>query len=94
MNVSRRSVGGGYGNESNVYSDGDGSDSNEDLRWVLYLTLIFLAIEVIIIYGKYDFLNVSFFPILVDCLDLSPFYLPSQPFRPGLYSPYVGFVEH
>ncbi len=58
MNVSRRLVGGGYGNESKFYTDGDGSDSNEDLRWVLYLTIIFGAIEVIIIYGKYDFLNV------------------------------------
>lgn len=49
----------GYGYESNVYqSEGDYSESNEDLRWVLYLTLIFGAMEVIIIYGKYDFLNV------------------------------------
>ena len=61
MNVSRRSVGGGYGNDSNVYTDGDGSDSNEDLKWVLYLTMIFGAIEIIIIYGKYDFLNVHFY---------------------------------
>ena len=68
MNVSRRSVGLGYGNESNVYTDGDGSDSNEDLRWVLYLTMIFGAIEVIIIYGKYDFLNVFFLVIMCSWL--------------------------
>lgn len=69
MNVSRRSMP-AYGYESNVYTDGDGSDSNEDLRWVLYLTLVFGAIEVIIIYGKYDFLNVLFVVILAHCSDL------------------------
>ena len=77
MNVSRRSAAVGYGYESNVYPEGEGSENNEDLRWVLYLTLIFGAIEVIIIYGKYDFLNVSFLIILVDCLNLSLIYLPA-----------------
>lgn len=79
MNVSRRSMP-VYGYDSNAYTDGDGSDSNEDLRWVLYLTLIFGAIEIIIIYGKYDFLNVFIVINLAYCPDLSVVDLLAQPF--------------
>lgn len=70
-----------YGYDSNAYTDGDGSDSNEDLRWVLYLTLIFGAIEIIIIYGKYDFLNVFIIVInLAYRVDLFVVDLLAQPF--------------
>ncbi len=94
MNVSRRSVGNGYGNDSNVYTDGDGSDSNDDLRWVLYLTMIYGAIEVIVIYGKYDFLNVAFLSIVVDCTHMFAFNLPVESLWPGVHSADVGVVEY
>ncbi len=95
MNVSRRSVGGGYGNESNVYTDGEGSDSNEDLRWVLYLTIIFGAIEVIIIYGKYDFLNVfSLSFTIVDCPHMLAVDIFAQPLRSGLHQAHFSPTQY
>ena len=38
----------------------DGHVESTDLRFLLYLTLGFGVIEIIMIYGKYDFLNVNF----------------------------------
>lgn len=93
MNVSRRSVGGGYGYES-TYTDGDGSESNEDLRWVFYLTVIFGAMEIIIIYGKYDFLNVRLFLISAYRAHLPTLNLPAEPFRPGIHPPDPGPTQH
>lgn len=60
--MSRNSLRYGAGNvsgsrigESGVMED---ADENEELRYILYLSIIFGVIEVIIIYAKYDFLNV------------------------------------
>lgn len=50
INTSRRSMspgpspGRGYGNESSVYPEAENNESEDDLRWVLYLSIIFLAI--------------------------------------------------
>jgi len=52
LGVSRRSQ--VYGRESGV----ENGEEHEDLKWILYLSLAFAAIEIIVIYGKYDFLNV------------------------------------
>ena len=47
--------GSGVSNGSGV----GGSSDNEELRHILYFSIVFAIIEIIIIYGKYDFLNVS-----------------------------------
>ncbi len=49
-------------NLSGAYSENNqtrlSGEEHEELKWVLYLTLVFCFLEVIMIYGKYDFLNV------------------------------------
>lgn len=46
-------------NDSEVMSNASGVRSdNDELRYLLYFSIIFGVIEVIVIYGKYDFLNV------------------------------------
>lgn len=62
-------------NASGVRSDSD------ELRYLLYFSIIFGVIEVIVIYGKYDFLNVKRSSNLVDDGDLPAFDLSSEPLR-------------
>lgn len=38
---------------------GMGPSENEELTNILYLSIVFGLIEVIVIYGKFDFLNVT-----------------------------------
>jgi hypothetical protein len=38
---------------------GMGAAENEELTNILYLSIVFGLIEVIVIYGKFDFLNVT-----------------------------------
>lgn len=47
---------GAYDTET-PYKYGDHVESNE-LKYIFYLTLVFGFVEIIMIYGKYDFLNV------------------------------------
>jgi hypothetical protein len=69
MAVSRRSQ--SYGRESGVES----GEEHEDLKWILYLSVAFAAIEIIVIYGKYDFLNVINSLTLVDSARFFTLYL-------------------
>ena len=46
----------GVNGDSTVFETAQ--DENDELRIVLYFSIAFAIIEVIIIYGKYDFLNV------------------------------------
>lgn len=62
--MSRNSLRYGAGNVSGSRIGESGimdneSAENEELRYILYLSIAFGIIEVIIIYAKYDFLNVN-----------------------------------
>lgn len=68
--------------DSQEVNDDWGNGDHNELKWVLYLTLVFCLIEIIVIYGKDDFLNVCLsILILVDRCELSPSHLFSEPFR-------------
>jgi hypothetical protein len=59
--MSRNSLRYGTGNVSGSRIGESGvmeEDDNEELRYILYLSIAFGIIELIIIYAKYDFLNV------------------------------------
>ena len=48
-----------YDSGKDIVERHEGHIKSEELTFLLYLTLAFGFIEIIIIYGKYDFLNVS-----------------------------------
>lgn len=55
-------------NKSITYNNNNDSGllggEHEDLKWVLWLALAFGILEIVVIYGKYDFLNL----IVLTCL--------------------------
>lgn len=53
---------------------------SEELKILLYLTLIYGFVEVIMIYDKYDFLNVNILRILVNRRHLPTLHLPHELF--------------
>jgi hypothetical protein len=54
--VSGSRVGVGVADSSGISTD---ENDNEELRFILYFSIVFGIIEIIIIYAKYDFLNVK-----------------------------------
>ena len=68
-------------NDSGISNKSGTRAVSDELGYILWLSIAFGLCEIIVIYEKYDFLNVSFVFNLVDSGDITLVNLSPQPFR-------------